>query len=95
MGHREEHSHKGVHEEIHEGVHVEHVHVESPMHGAYPSQEGTSYQEGPSAWFLRYFNELKESLGEIKQRQEEIIQTQVRHEEYMARLGDTHHELRQ
>ncbi|GFZ18502.1 hypothetical protein Acr_27g0002410 [Actinidia rufa] len=84
-----------VHEEIHEGVHVEHAHVESPMHGAYPSQEGNSYQEGPSAWFFGYFNELKESLGEIKQRQEEIIQTQVRHEEFMARLGDTHHELRQ
>ncbi|GFY81174.1 hypothetical protein Acr_01g0009830 [Actinidia rufa] len=95
VGHGEEHSHEGVNEKIHEEVHVEYVHVESPMHGAYPSKKGTLYQEGPPAWSLGYFNELKVSLGEIKQWQEEIIQTQVRHEEYIARLGDTHHELRQ
>ncbi|GFS35026.1 hypothetical protein Acr_00g0037420 [Actinidia rufa] len=68
---------------------------EVPMHGAYPSQEETSTQGEPPTWFLEYFGKLNESLGEIKQRQEEIIQNQVRKEQYIDRLGDIHHELRQ
>ncbi|GFY93076.1 hypothetical protein Acr_08g0014720 [Actinidia rufa] len=45
-----------------------HVEKEYPMCGAYPSQEGTSSQGGPPAWFLEYFGKLNESMGEIKHR---------------------------
>ncbi|GFZ15918.1 hypothetical protein Acr_25g0003270 [Actinidia rufa] len=81
-----------VNEEIHVGVNVE---TKSPMHRASPIHEGTSYKEGPPTWFLRYFNELKTSLEEVKQQQEEIIQNQVRQEQYMDRLGDSLHGLDQ
>ena len=43
-----------------------------PMHGAYPTQEGTSHQGGTPAWV----GDLLASLGEIKQ-QAEIIQAQT------------------
>ncbi|GFS40707.1 hypothetical protein Acr_00g0069960 [Actinidia rufa] len=65
---------------------------EAPMHGAYPSQEGTSPQGGPPAWFLEYFGELKESMVRIEQCLDEIIQTQQRHEQYLDTLGDIYHE---
>ncbi|GFY96624.1 hypothetical protein Acr_11g0009300 [Actinidia rufa] len=78
-------------ENVHEKEHI-HVEVsmegEHPMHGAYPSQEGTSFQGEPPPWFLEYFNELKEPLGEIKQRQEEIIQTQNMHEQHTQQLAE-------
>ncbi|GFS38866.1 hypothetical protein Acr_00g0059940 [Actinidia rufa] len=66
------------------------IHEESPMHGGHPSHEGTSSQGGPPAWFwfLEYFGKLNELLVRIEQRQEEIIQNQVRQEQYIDRLGD-------
>ena len=68
---------------------------EYQMHEAYRSQEGTSSQGGTLDWFLEYFGKLNESIGEIKQQQEEIIQNQIRQEQYIDRLGDIHYELRQ
>ena len=85
----EEHVHEDVYEEVHEGGNIG---GEYPMHGAYPSQEGTLSQEEPPVWFLEYFKKINEPLGKIKQQQAEIIQTQKRHEEYMDRLGDLFHE---
>ena len=61
--------------------------TDHPSYGKYPTQEGTSTQGGPPAWFLEYFGRLDESLGEIKQQQVKIIQTQRCHEDYMDRLG--------
>ena len=69
-------------------MHEEHQRLEEvpipeefPMHG------------GPSAWFLKYFGKLNESMVRIKQCQEEIIQTQKKHGEYIDRLGDFYENL--
>ena len=51
------------------------IQEEYPMHGSHPSQERTSSQGRPPAWFLEYFGKLNESMVRIEQRQEEIIQT--------------------
>ena len=72
----------------HEGVNVER---EYHTHGAYPTQEGPSFQGGSPAWVV----ELQASLGEIKQQQAEIIQNQKQQKEYMNHLGDAFHGLRQ
>ncbi|GFZ02552.1 hypothetical protein Acr_15g0011600 [Actinidia rufa] len=85
LGNEEEHDHEGVHEEVHAAK-------EPPTHGAFPTQEGTSTQGGLPAWFLEYFGELN-SLGRIEQRQNEIIQTQAKHGEYIDRLGDFYENL--
>ncbi|GFY95357.1 hypothetical protein Acr_10g0007420 [Actinidia rufa] len=49
-----------VDEKIHAGVNVG---AEYPSHGAYLTQEGPSFQEGPPTWVV----ELQSSLREIKQ----------------------------
>ncbi|GFY98755.1 hypothetical protein Acr_13g0001560 [Actinidia rufa] len=78
------------HDGIHEGIRVD---TEFTSHEKHPTQGETSTQEGPPAWFLKYFGELKDSLGRIEQRQEEIIQTQIKHGEYIDRLGDFYENL--
>ncbi|GFZ18468.1 hypothetical protein Acr_27g0002070 [Actinidia rufa] len=81
----EEYETDHVDQRIHKGVNAD---TEHPSFGKYSTQEGTSTQEGPPAWFIEYFRDLKDSLGRIEQRQEEIIQTQAKHGEYIDRLGD-------
>ncbi|GFS36788.1 hypothetical protein Acr_00g0048050 [Actinidia rufa] len=74
-------------EGINEGINVE---MEYPMYRTYPTQEGTSFQEGPPTWVM----ELQASLGEIKQQEAQIIQTQKRQEEYMGRLENIYYGIR-
>ncbi|XP_057488693.1 uncharacterized protein LOC130774654 [Actinidia eriantha] len=78
------------HDGIHEGIRVD---TEFTSHEKHPTQGETSTQEGPPAWFFKYFGELKDSLGRIEQHQEEIIQTQIKHGEYIDRLGDFYENL--
>ena len=78
---------KCVDEDILEGVHME---MEFPMHGVYPTQEGTSRQGGTPVWAIK----LQASLEKIKNQQAEIIQNQRRQEGYIDRLGDAFYELR-
>ncbi|GFZ06474.1 hypothetical protein Acr_18g0006440 [Actinidia rufa] len=81
--HGEEHAHEGVNME--EGFQM---HEQVPMHGGHSLHEGTSTQGGLPAWFLEYFGRLSESMVQIKQRQDEIIQNQARQEQYINRLRD-------
>ena len=67
------------------------------MHEGYPSQEGTSSQGGPSAWFLNYFGKLNEIMERMQQCQEEnakqlgkILQNQ---EKYIDRLENFYENL--
>ena len=69
------------------------MHEEFPMHGGHPSHEGTSSQGGPPIWCFYYFGKLNESMVRIKKCQEQIIQTQEKHEEYIDRLGDFYENL--
>ncbi|GFS40275.1 hypothetical protein Acr_00g0067500 [Actinidia rufa] len=77
-----------VDEEIHKGFNEG---EDYPTHRAYSTQQGTSFQGEPPAWVV----ELKAFFGEIKQKQAEIIQNQKWKENYMDRVGDAYHELRQ
>ncbi|GFY87497.1 hypothetical protein Acr_05g0011360 [Actinidia rufa] len=65
--------------------------IPTSSYGCIHQFEGTSSQGGPPAWVI----DLQASLMEVKRQQAKIIQNQKQHEEYMDRLRDTYHELRQ
>ena len=44
---------------------------ENTMHGKVSMHEGTSSQEGPTAWFLEYFGKLNALMERMEQHQEE------------------------
>ena len=66
----EEYETEHVDQKIHDGVNADTEHPSygkySTQDGKYSIQEGTSTQEGPPVWFLKYFGDLKDSLGRVE-----------------------------